>query len=426
MLEYLDNGYLGFTFDGRHSSEFGLLVVSDGSRYHQNFSANFNDTVITVPGRHGGYYFGTQLEMRDFEISCAFDHITSQTMNEIQQWLAPQKVGWLIFDEKPYKKYLVKISGVINYSFVPFDEYKRVHNYNFNKEILKGEFTIHFFSFEEYAYENEEYELPKIDIEEYIPQHALDSGLIPSDYEHDGIFFPNEKIDTIELNTEFSLYNAGSGVSKVNLYFTIMADDITDEKPFELYNYVNGHKYIITNPKETIKNNGYTTEISDYYIEILGKKQEVWLTGYNNNEKVTEKINIGSNYNHFYPKIYQNKPTQTIVMSQDLDEEGSPLALFHTYSYGKDSQLEPSDTIGEKDYVFEELKQHWSDYTILTKEGTYPINNIINPIHAFVHTEKDGIYNTPQNELVYLVYPNKFIANVTMYNFIADYKYTYI
>ena len=54
------NGYLGFTFDGHHSSEFGLLVVSDGSRYHQDLFSNFSDTILTVPGKSGGYFFGTQ------------------------------------------------------------------------------------------------------------------------------------------------------------------------------------------------------------------------------------------------------------------------------------------------------------------------------------------------------------------------------
>ena len=97
-------GYLGFTFAGHHSSEFGLTVVSDGSRYHQNLSGNFSDTVLTVPGKNGGYYFGTQINTRDFNIDCAFDDITTQTVNKIQSWLYPNKVGWLIYDEMPYKK----------------------------------------------------------------------------------------------------------------------------------------------------------------------------------------------------------------------------------------------------------------------------------------------------------------------------------
>ena len=60
---YEADGYLGFTFAGHHSSEFGLLVVSDGSRYHQNLFSSFNDTVTNVPGYNGGYFFGTQIGM---------------------------------------------------------------------------------------------------------------------------------------------------------------------------------------------------------------------------------------------------------------------------------------------------------------------------------------------------------------------------
>ena len=114
------NGYLGFTFAGRHSSEFGLLVVSDGSRYHQNLSSQFSDVTTTVPGKNGSYYFGTKIGNREFEINCVFDDITSHTMHKIQQWLYPNMVGWLIFDEQPYKRYLVKLSSPPIFNFLFF------------------------------------------------------------------------------------------------------------------------------------------------------------------------------------------------------------------------------------------------------------------------------------------------------------------
>ena len=50
----LEGGYLGFTFNGHHSSEYGLVVVSDSDRYHQTLSSNFSDTIVSVPGKNGG------------------------------------------------------------------------------------------------------------------------------------------------------------------------------------------------------------------------------------------------------------------------------------------------------------------------------------------------------------------------------------
>ena len=434
MLEYLEDGYLGFTFDGRHSSEFGLLVVSDGSRYHQNLFSNFSDNVQTVPGRNGGYYFGTQLEMRDFEINCAFDEMTTHMKNEIQMWLYPNKVGWLIFDECPYKKYLVKISGIPNFSFLPFNELKSIHNYNLQKEILKGELNISFFSFNEYAYENENYQLPIIDKNKIIPQHAIDSGIIPKEYNHLGIFLSNEKINEIDANTEFSLYNAGNGIAKLNLSFYINAEDIQNGE-FELFNYEDGQKYIIQDLNPLFSSLGYSN-LNLFRIEINSDKQEVYATGCNSSyENITEKINIGSNYNHYYPRIYHKRITQIAILSQVLREGGEPEALFTTYSYNSKG-FEPSDK-ENKSYVFEEIKKIWSDYTLITKEGVFPINNIINPAFMFIHLDNevlnnliDGVYNnhytTPQNELIYLIYPNKYIANCAMKKFIPEYKNTYI
>jgi predicted phage tail component-like protein len=432
MLEYLEDGYLGFTFDGRHSSEFNLLVVSDGSRYHQNLFSNFSDNMQSVPGRNGAYFFGTQLEMKEFEINCAFDKMTTHMRDEIQMWLYPDKVGWLIFDEEPYKKYLVKISGIPNFNFLPFNELKTIHNYNLQKEILKGELTIPFFSFNEYAYENSEYSLPKIDINEIIPQHAINSGIIPPEYKHPTIFLSGEKISSIEKNTEFSLYNAGNGIAKLNLIFYIPADQI-ENKYFELFNYEDGQKYIIQdlNPIFESKN------IDKFKIEILSDKQEIYATGCRddaNNTPITDRINIGGSYNHYYPKLYHKKMTQIAILSEALGERGEPEPLFYTYSYNT-KYFEPSDK-ENRSYSFEEIKDIWSNYTIITKEGEYSVNNIINPAFMYVHLNPDSLkgeygtysneYLTPQNELIYLIYPNKYIANCDMYNFIPEYKNTYI
>ena len=429
----LEGGYLGFTFDGHHSSEFELLVVTDGDRYHQSLSPNFSDTVLTVPGKNGGYYFGTQLQMRDFTIRCAFDNMTSHMLHKIQNWLYPNKIGWLVFDETPYKKYKVKISSVSEPTFLPFDDYHYMKNIIFQKEILKGEMVINFFSFDEYGYENEEYEIPQINLNNIIKQQDLDSGLIPYNYSHDGICFPHEYLPEISNKTNFNfyIYNAGNGIANADFYFTTTKGQILENNPLTIFNYENGESYIIYNPSDVIQQNGIDMDLVYYYkIKILGSKKEIWLDclDLEKNPIHIGSINIGGCYNHYYPKIYHNKPTENIIMSQEknIDSTGKEYyePLFYSYSYGN-NDLSSSDSILKEHYHFNDLKKYWSDYIILTQKQTININNIINPVFAFTHNE-EGQSGENENQLVYLIYPNKFYCDKEIYDFIVEYKHTYI
>ena len=108
-----------------------------------------------------------------------------------------------------------------------------------------------------------------------------------------------------------------------------------------------------------------------------------------------------------------------------VNDNGVLEPLFYSYSENKDNNISSdSNSI----YSFEELQDIWSEYSILTKEGqqfeNYNINSIINPVFGFLHYE-NNLQNI-QNELVYLVYPNKFICNKTLTNFIVEYEHTYI
>jgi len=422
------NGYLGFTFAGRHSSEFGLLVVSDGSRYHQNSYNQFSDSVISVPGKNGGYYFGTQLSQRDFDINCVFDNITPHIMHKIQQWLYPNVVGWLIFDEQPYKKYLVKLSAVPNFNFLPFDELKFAEGYNFQKEVLKGEVNFSFYTIEEYGIYNSDYEIPPIKKDEIISQQVLDSGLIPKNYKRKNIYLPHETINNITESNFFSLYNAGNGIAKANFYVLISKNIAW---PLKIQNFDDGVNYIITNPLETIRKKYNNIEDIYYYrIEILSSKQEIYITGLNESKQaVTEKINIGAHYNHFFPKIYHTKPTEIFIFTQVLNKNKMPEPLFYTFNYDE-KDLNSSDTL-KKQYTFEEFQKYWNDYTILTPYNTFYINNIISPAVIFIDYPEDYDYinnfeKIVYKDLCYLIYPNKFSCNNDIIEFIAEYNYTYI
>ena len=419
---YDADGYLGFTFAGHHSSEFGLLVVSDGSRYHQNLSSAFNDSVMSVPGYNGNYYFGTQISTRDFEINCAFDELSTHMRDEIQQWLYPNKIGWLIFDEAPYKKYLVKISSPINFSYLPFNNYNNHKGYYFNQDILKGELSISFFSFNEYGIGNEEFDRPIIVKNKDITQQILDSGLIPKNYniKNNNIYLSNEKIVNFNNNEikEFYLYNAGNGIATADFYFNVTSSDIRSGVTF--FNYDDGQSYILKDFSNEDKLKNYNS----YIVKILGTKKEIWAYGINNGEEVeSSKTNIGGYYNQYYPKIYHTKPTEILIVSQTKDSEGNSEATFYPAIYSS-SDYRSSDS-NQNFYYFDEFKYKWSDYKVCTEKLTVDINDVLNPATLYINLEGNN-YEFSEDSFIYLIYPNKFqlIGNIT--NFTPIYENTYI
>lgn len=114
--------FIGFTFNGIHSSELGIVRVSDGSRYNEVLLPNIEDAVVPVPGGDGSYYFGSYYRQRDFDISIAFDSLTESGLRKLKRHFGAKTMGDLIFDECPYKKYKVKVSSYPTLSYICFDE----------------------------------------------------------------------------------------------------------------------------------------------------------------------------------------------------------------------------------------------------------------------------------------------------------------
>ena len=71
--------YMGFTYNGRHSSEFGIVRVSDGSRFNENLLPTMQDKTVQVPGGDGTYYFGSYYTQRQFSVSFAFDALMNRS-----------------------------------------------------------------------------------------------------------------------------------------------------------------------------------------------------------------------------------------------------------------------------------------------------------------------------------------------------------
>ena len=117
--------FLGFSFDGIHSSRLGITKVSDGSRYNESLTPDFEDKIISVPGDDGSYFFGTLYRNKPITISIAFDSMTEPQFRQLTKLLSIRRPCRLIFDERPYKVYSAKIATPPQLNYICFDEYKK-------------------------------------------------------------------------------------------------------------------------------------------------------------------------------------------------------------------------------------------------------------------------------------------------------------
>jgi hypothetical protein len=63
-MSAFSGSFLGFTYNGKHSSELGIVRVSDGSRFNENLLPTIQDKTVPVPGGDGTYYFGSYYTQR--------------------------------------------------------------------------------------------------------------------------------------------------------------------------------------------------------------------------------------------------------------------------------------------------------------------------------------------------------------------------
>lgn len=114
--------FIGFTLGGVHSVDLGVMRVSDGSRYTENLLPTMQDKTVQVPGGDGAYLFGSYYTQKSFSIQIAYDEMSEENIRQLRALMARKEPQELIFDELPYKKYLVKANGTPNLKYVCFEK----------------------------------------------------------------------------------------------------------------------------------------------------------------------------------------------------------------------------------------------------------------------------------------------------------------
>ena len=252
--------FLGFTFNGKHSSRFNVIHISEGDFYNETMFGEPSDSTDTVVGKDGVYFFGTDIKAKPRELRCYVKGIDENIYRELKAWLSPMKMGQLIMDETPYKYSIVKISGSPEFEFVPY--YRNTLTYS-------GFFTIPFVAYDPYSYSFyntlEEYEYDNEEL-------YYDSGILYANFK------PPNILTNITSNTDIILYNGGNARSRARVYITgtwgsLTIKNKTTNQSFTLNENAIQGTYIVDaiHGRTTLGDNQLANSIHEgSYIELEG------------------------------------------------------------------------------------------------------------------------------------------------------------
>lgn len=189
MAIALKGDFIGFSFDGHRSESLGIVRVSDGSRYNEDLVPTAQDKTVQVPGGDGFYYFGSDYTQKPFNINIAFDELTEKQFRELQQVFGTKELGKLIFDERPYKYYVVK-SGKPQLKYICFGKVGEARTY-------KGEGTLTFTAYYPFAKS----------VYKFLNEYTNDNKSEWADAS--GMKAEKGTYDTVSDSGSISVYNAG-------------------------------------------------------------------------------------------------------------------------------------------------------------------------------------------------------------------------
>lgn len=323
-----DYEFLGLTFNGRHSSEFNLTVVSPSDRTIDSLFADFEDQNLEVNGRDGAYYFGTKIKTKQVTVTFAFNELTSENKRDIITWLNPKIISKLIFDEAPYKYYYVKLANAPSFSFIPFEKTEGT----IKTHIFKGELAINFISMDPYSYCDYSTldEVPIFNFQtnpysnENIPGWFMESGLFSTNplnlvKANDSDGFSLSTFPVVGVTHNF--YNGGTVESPIEFTATISAfgsnsqadttvwelKNTTHNESFKLYSLrkLNGLSdnagpwTIYCNPSKKL----LTSTISGVTYNLMPLHNGIFLKSYSGNNTITTNYTM-SNVNFKYKYKY--------------------------------------------------------------------------------------------------------------------------
>ena len=147
-LPYYSKVFISFSYGGKLIEDFGLIVITDGSRIERSSYANFEDSVETYETLDGQKYWGTHFVANTLSLTLATDGMTLKQLDEFKNWFRPGVTRELILAEHPNRAIQARISEPPVYSFLPFEEKTTFkinsYSYNISTTLYKGEVKLNF------------------------------------------------------------------------------------------------------------------------------------------------------------------------------------------------------------------------------------------------------------------------------------------
>lgn len=142
-MSVFSGDFLGITLGEVHSSQLNITRVSSGDRYDDNLLPNFKDVTAEVPGGDGMYFWDTFYNQKPFVLNFAYDDLRDEDLRRLRQVFGFKGIQPLIFDEFPYKKYMVKCVAPPTFKYICFD--------HMEVRLYKGEGSANLVAYYPYA-----------------------------------------------------------------------------------------------------------------------------------------------------------------------------------------------------------------------------------------------------------------------------------
>ena len=299
--------WLGFTYNGIHSSTLGITRTISG-RFNENLIPTMKDTTVSLEGVDGTRYWGTKYTKRDIPVSFAFQGMDKTQLTILQKLLDGREICDLIFDETPYKVYSAKITGSAVMKYIAFEDG--------NESYYNGEGNITFTCYFPYArsrYVWQEDYTPE-NIPEWrdpstqtAPYRNFDEWVTASHIPHQGEYGIYNS-----TTQEMKIYNAGDIDMPIKLWFNIYWASV--EAPFSV-TISNNHRSLIISNLARLQVPSPTGAGADKWIMI--DMYNAHIEGYDENRKPTGRL-----YDQFISGDYFLMPVgeSTLTITQPPDQ----------------------------------------------------------------------------------------------------------
>lgn len=241
------NDFIGFSFDGIHSSSLNIIRVSEGDKYEETILPEIEDSTLEVPGLDGDLYYNSRYTKKSFSIKIAYDNMSEVDFRRMIKLFSTKRICPLVFDERPYKVYLAKLESPIQLNYVCFDQPQKtigqtipnsgvriisrengeiireditpyIINYNKKQRIYKGDGTIELIATYPFAHSRfktlEEYAAEYTNVEDWAESSRI---LTEESYNELGIDVVKTS-NILGFNYEIPVYNAGDLDAPYQLY----------------------------------------------------------------------------------------------------------------------------------------------------------------------------------------------------------------